>query len=69
MKKIRQAENVRGVLIFKPEKLNLKTFSPDQSCPNRNYGNLLFHYIYQLFMFEDSNVVREIDQFIKDFKF
>ncbi|KAG8191953.1 hypothetical protein JTE90_007748 [Oedothorax gibbosus] len=38
MKQIRQAENIRGVLIFKPEKLNLKTFSPDQSCPNRNYG-------------------------------
>lgn len=39
MRALKKLENLRGVLIFKPETLKpLKNFSPDQSCPNRNYG-------------------------------
>ncbi|KFM67717.1 Nicastrin, partial [Stegodyphus mimosarum] len=39
MKKIKLSEKIRGVLIFKSRKLPpVKSFSPDQSCPNRNYG-------------------------------
>ncbi|XP_054719856.1 nicastrin-like [Uloborus diversus] len=39
MKLLRQSKNIRGTLLFKPKTMKpLKFFSPDQSCPNRNYG-------------------------------
>ncbi|GBL82018.1 Nicastrin [Araneus ventricosus] len=39
MKDLKQTGNIRGVLLFKPAtSKSLKNFSPDQSCPNRNFG-------------------------------
>ncbi|GIX85870.1 nicastrin [Caerostris extrusa] len=40
MRLLKGTKNIQGVLLFKPEtgKPPIDNFSPDQSCPNRNYG-------------------------------
>lgn len=39
MKALKELENIQGVLVLKPRTLkSTKSFSPDQSCPNRNFG-------------------------------
>lgn len=40
MKALKELENIQGVLVLKPRTTlkSTKSFSPDQSCPNRNFG-------------------------------